>query len=245
MNKIRCLIIDDEPPALDLLESYVVRTPFLELTGKCMNAFKVLEIIDQQSIDLLFLDIQMPDFNGIELSRTLGTNISVIFTTAFQQYAIEGYKVDAIDYLLKPFNYEEFLKAAKKARERFRLTKSFTREESQESILFVRSGYMQVKIDLKNVLYIESLKDYVKIHLVEPAPPVLSLMSLKTLENCLPKQNFLRIHRSYIINLERIDAIERSQVLIGKERITIADPYIGQIQKYVAKHTIRIESQEK
>ena len=239
MNKIRCLIVDDEPPALNLLESYVIKTPFLELSGKCNDAFKALEIIDKQPIDLLFLDIQMPDLSGIELSRALGPGIRVIFTTAFEQYAIDGFRVDALDYLLKPFNYEEFLRSARKARQRINNDPPKSAGEAGESMFFVRSAYTQVKIDLNKVMYFESLKDYIKIHVVGNDPPILSLMSLKLLETRLPHNKFLRIHRSYIVNIEYIKAIERNQVIIGNERITVADQYVDAFHNFVAKHTFR------
>jgi DNA-binding LytR/AlgR family response regulator len=238
MNKIECLIVDDEPPALNLLEGYVLKTPFLHLAGKCPDAISALEIIGSQPIDLLFLDIQMPELSGIELSRTLNNNIKVIFTTAFQQYAIDGYKVDAIDYLLKPFSYEEFLKAANKAYERIKLEIYSLHYEQPMPVLFVRSGYKLVKIQLEKVLYIEGLKDYVKIYLTDSEKPILTLMSLKVLEEKLLPERFMRIHRSFIINLSRIQAVERSQVLIGNERITIRDQYLEKFEHYISSRSI-------
>lgn len=243
MDKIECLIVDDEPPALNLLEGYVLKTPFLHLAGKCPDAISALEIIGSQPIDLLFLDIHMPELSGIELSRTLNTNIKVIFTTAFQQYAIDGYKVDAIDYLLKPFSYEEFLKAASKANERIKLENYSLHYEQPLPVLFVRSGYKLIKIELDKVLYIEGLKDYVKIYLTDSEKPIITLMSLKVLEEKLIAERFMRIHRSFIINLSRIQAIERSQVLIGKERITIRDQYIERFDQYISSRSIATKHQ--
>jgi DNA-binding LytR/AlgR family response regulator len=242
LDKIKCLIVDDEPPALNLLEGYVLKTPFLQLAGKCPDALSALEVIGSQTIDLLFLDIQMPELSGIELSRTLHSNIKVIFTTAFQQYAIDGYKVDAIDYLLKPFSYEEFLKAAYKAQERIKLENNSLHYEEPFTVLFVRSGYKLFKIEIDKVLYIEGLKDYVKIYLTDSEKPVVTLMSLKVLEKKLP-QRFMRIHRSFIINLSKIQAVERSQVLIGNERITIRDQYVARFDEYILSRSIATKNQ--
>jgi DNA-binding LytR/AlgR family response regulator len=239
MRKFRCLIVDDEPPALDLLEGYVINTPFLELAGKCPDAFKAMEILNEQDIDLIFLDIQMPELSGMELSRTLKKESKIIFTTAFQQYAVEGYKVDAVDYLLKPFSYEEFLKAANKAHDRILLENNPIKNKEALKEIFVRSGYKLIRIELEKVMYIEGLKDYVKIYLSTKEQPILTLMSLKTLEEKLPCDRFMRIHRSFIINLNQIMALERSQVLIGNERITIRDQYVEKFEKYISGKSIR------
>jgi DNA-binding LytR/AlgR family response regulator len=238
MKKIRCLIIDDEPLALDLIESYVLKTSFLELAGKCASAFEAIEIIHQEPIDLLFLDIQMPDLSGLELTRSLPKGPKVIFTTAFEQYALEGFKADAIDYLLKPFNYAEFLKAASKAREwmGFNQPAPAPKEEIQE--IFVKSDYKLVKISLPEVLYIEGMKDYAKIYLITQDRPVLTLMSLKALEEQLPDRQFMRVHRSYIVNLSRIEAVERSQINIKGNLIPVADQYKEGFQQYLSNKSM-------
>lgn len=233
MKKIRCLIVDDEPLALDLLESYVKRTPFLELAGRCANAFEAMETLANQSIELIFLDIQMPDLNGVEFSRTLKPGPKIVFTTAFEQYALDGFKVDALDYLLKPFNYEEFLKAAHKASEWFQLVEAQGQKQDSMLYLFVKSEYKLVKIILADVLYFEGLKDYVKIHLATQEKPVMSLMSLKSLEENLPTGQFMRIHRSFIVNLEKIDSVERSRILIHNTAVVVADQYREKFQAYL------------
>lgn len=235
---INCLIIDDEPLALDLVESYVSKTPFLELKGKCLNAFEAMKIVGSEKIDLVFLDIQMPDMNGVEFSKTLPEGIKIIFTTAFKDYAFEGFRVNAVDYLLKPFNYSEFLKAANKA-----LQWMGTGEEKPESgykdnFIFVKSEYRQLKINLDEVYYFEGLKDYIKIWLTSQPKPVLTLMSLKTLENELPQTRFMRVHRSFIIALEKIESVERSQIVINKERITIAEQYKNKFQTFVENRSL-------
>ncbi len=233
MKKVRCIIVDDEPLALDLLESYVKRTPFLELVGRCANAFEAMEVIENQSVELLFLDIQMPDLNGVQFSRTLKPGLKVIFTTAFEHYALEGFKVDALDYLLKPFNYEEFLKAANKAKDWFQLIENQSKSNDPLPYLFVKSEYKLVKILLNEVLYFEGLKDYVKIHLATQEKPVLSLMSLKSLEEALPAQ-FMRVHRSYIVNLEKIESVERSRIIINDFAVVVADQYREKFNQYLA-----------
>jgi len=233
MRTINCIIVDDEPLALDLLESYVKKTSFLLLTGRCNNAFEAIEKINNECIDLIFLDINMPGLNGLEFSRTLSKNQKVIFTTAFEKFAIEGYKVDALDYLLKPFNYEEFLKAANKARDWFQLYDAGAPGIEPATSIFVKSEYKLIKINLNQILFIEGLKDYVKINLANKEKPVLSLMSLKSLEQQLPADKFMRIHRSYIINLSQIEQIERNQVIIDNTRITIADIYKEKFMKYI------------
>ncbi|WP_339812182.1 LytTR family DNA-binding domain-containing protein [uncultured Imperialibacter sp.] len=238
MKKIRCLIVDDEPLALNLIESYVEKTPFLELAGKCSSAYEALEKIAAEKIDLLFLDIQMPGLTGMELSRSLKNGPKVVFTTAFEEYALEGFKVDAIDYLLKPFNYEEFLKSANKAREWISVTSGGS-SETDPNALFVKSEYKLVKIDLQKVLYIEGLKDYAKIFLQDQTRPVMTLMSLKSLEEQLPSQQFMRIHRSFIVRLDRIDLIERNKVVIGQVGITIADAYKETFQAYLNKKSVK------
>jgi DNA-binding LytR/AlgR family response regulator len=239
MKKISCLIVDDEPLALSLLESYVSKTPFLELKGKCSSAIEAIGKIETEQVELLFLDIQMPDLTGVEFSRTLNKEIKVIFTTAFEQYALEGFKVDALDYLLKPFNYEEFLKAANKAKEWFNLKeKATSKSEANENTLFVKSDYKLLKVDLNEVLYFEGMKDYVKIYSQNQQHPIISLMSLKSLENKLPANRFMRVHRSFIVNLSKLITIERSRIIFGKTIIPIADGYKDKFQEYLTKRSI-------
>ena len=241
MPKISCLLVDDEPLALDLLERYVLKTPFLDCQHKCSNAIEALEILDKQTIDLIFLDIQMPDLTGIEFSRVIGKDTKIIFTTAFNKYAIDGYKVNAIDYLLKPFNYEEFLRAANKAKEWFELinVQKLSIQANDSNFIFVKAEYKQVKINLNNVLYFEGLKDYVKIWLKDEAKPVLTIISLKSLTEKLPPSKFMRIHRSFIVALENIQSVERSQVLMtNMARITIAEQYKEKFRDFLAGKSI-------
>ena len=243
MKKITCLIADDEPMALSLIESYVLKTPFLELKAKCNSAIKAMEFLETDSdIDLFFLDIQMPDLTGLEFSRLLPAKSKVVFTTAFDQYAIEGYKVNALDYLLKPFDYNEFLNAAQKARNHFEINCVQNAENLQNKknsdFIFVKSEYRQIKINFSEILYIEGLKDYVKIYTSSHPRPILTLMSLKKLEEELPSEQFMRVHRSYIISLEKIEAIERNHVVIKDGFITIAPNYKDILMEYIKGKSI-------
>lgn len=233
MRKINCLIVDDEPLALGLVEGYVQRTPFLELKGKCLSALEALNTLNSEKIDLIFLDIQMPDMSGIDLSKTLHQGTRVIFTTAFKDYAFEGFKVNAIDYLLKPFNYTEFLRAANKASEYLNMDSSKNNLVYTDNFIFVKSEYKQLKINLEEVYYFEGLKDYIKIWVSSQTKPILTLMSLKTIEQELPEDRFMRVHRSFIIALDKIESVERSQIIINKERITIAEQYKPKFQAFV------------
>lgn len=237
---IQCMIIDDEPVAVSILESYIAKTPFLSLVAKCHGAVEAMRIMQHEKADLLFLDIQMPDITGIEFSRSLGDSVRIIFTTAYEKYALEGFKVNALDYLLKPFDYHEFLKAALKAKEWFDLKNNQTESPAvQKESLLVNVEYKLIKIDLKDILYIEGLKDYVKIFTEGGSKPILTLMTLKNLEEQLPDSQFMRVHRSYIISLNKIKAIERSGVLIDKELIPVADKYKETFNEYLSKHFLR------
>ncbi|WP_025744028.1 LytR/AlgR family response regulator transcription factor [Aquimarina pacifica] len=237
--KITCVIVDDEPMALNLVEGYVVKTPFLELKKKCSNAIVAMEFIKNNPIDLLFLDIQMPDLTGLEFSKMLPKDTRVIFTTAFDQYAIESFKVEALDYLLKPFDYAEFLAAANKARTWISLVKrkQQTIFSKEKEFLFVKSEYKQLRIVLSDVLYFEGLKDYIKIWLKDNPKPILTLMSLKSLQEELPETQFLRVHKSFIVSLKNIEMIERSQIIINDKRITVSEQYKPKFLEFVNKNS--------
>lgn len=229
---LSCVVIDDEPLAVSLLESYVVKTPFLTLAGKYNSALAAMAELTNHPVDLLFLDIQMPELNGMEFSKVLPSTTRIIFTTAFEQYAVESYKVNALDYLLKPICYADFLQAANKALAWFQMARKEKTDEplssepalpSRSETIFVRSEYRLVKIALDQVLYIEGLKDYVKIMLVDEPKPILSLMSMKAMEDLLPASRFFRVHRSFIVNLDNIKVIERNRIVFGKTYIPISD----------------------
>lgn len=239
---LSCVIIDDEPLALGLMESYVKKTPFLELVGKYDSAIEAMREMEQNPPQLLFLDIQMPEFNGLEFSKTVSDKTKIIFTTAFQQYALDGYKVNALDYLLKPISYADFLKAADKALKWYEMTTphevaTAPVEEKKRSI-FVKSDYKLVQIDLDKITHIEGLKDYVKIYVDDEPYPVLTLMSMKSLEEMLPADRFLRVHRSYIVQPSKIKVIERNRIVFGKEYIPISDSYKDSFQEFINKYSI-------
>ena len=238
--KISCVIIDDEPMALNLVESYVEKTPFLVLKKKCSSAIEAMEFIKNEPVDLLFLDIQMPDLTGVEFSKMVPKETRIIFTTAFDQYALEGFKVEALDYLLKPFDYAEFLAAANKANTWFQLVKGKQQNivSEEKEFLFVKSDYKQLRIKLDDVLYFEGLKDYIKIWLKDNPKPILTLMSLKSLEEELPETHFMRVHRSFIIALKNIEVIERSQIVINKERITVSEQYKPKFLEFVNNNSL-------
>jgi DNA-binding LytR/AlgR family response regulator len=246
---VKCIIVDDEPMALALLESYVQKTPFLQLVRKCSNAFEALQAVNEEPVDLVFLDIQMPELTGIELSKTLPQRTRIIFTTAFNEYALEGFKARALDYLMKPFGFDQFYNAALRAKEWFEMVENQSAPipvqqaeavvaEPAKEFIFVKSEYRQLKIMLNEVLYFEGLKDYIKIWLINEPKAILTLMSLKSLEAELPADRFMRVHRSFIIALNKVQVIERNQVLIGKERITIAEQYREAFGNYIRHNSI-------
>ena len=234
-----CAIIDDEPLAVSLLESYAMNTPFLELKGCYGSGLEALKALSQEPVDLLFLDIQMPELSGMELSRMLPEETRVIFTTAFEQYALDSYKVNALDYLLKPISYTDFLTAANKALKWYELShrEATPANESRESI-FVKSEYKLIQIELRNILYIEGLKDYVKIYVEGETKPILSLMSMKNLEDMLPADRFVRVHRSFIVQPEKIKVIERGRIVFGKEYIPVSDNYKQRLQEAIERRSI-------
>ena len=233
---LTCAIIDDEPLAISLLESYVNKTPFLKSTGKFNNALQALPELNKQPVDLLFLDIQMPEVNGMEFSRILKTNTRIIFTTAFEQYALESYKVNALDYLLKPISYPDFLQASNKALQWFNLLHANNKNETES--IFIKTEYKQVQVELRKILYIEGLKDYVKIYLEDEPHPILSLMSMKFLEEMLPQNRFIRVHRSFIVQPEKIKVIERNRIVYGKEYIPISDNYKQKFMEFLSQKSL-------
>src|SRR5579871_1228366 len=218
---ITCIAVDDEPLALDILKKYIDKIYFLELKGTFTDPFEAKKVLDENAVDLIFLDIQMPDINGIEFSKIINKkNTAVVFTTAFSEYAVEGFNVDAIDYLLKPIEYDRFLKAVYKAKE---YIDYLSNQELQEGYIFVKSDYQMVKINIKDILYIEGLDDYIKIYL--PQKSVLTLMTLKTIAQKLPAKEFIRAHRSYIVPISKIEHISKSKIKIADKEIPIGVSY--------------------
>jgi DNA-binding LytR/AlgR family response regulator len=236
---LNCIAVDDEPLALGLVCKFIEQTPFLNLVGQYPSAVEALKAIHEQKIDLVYLDIQMPDLNGIELARVLGKGQEkprIIFTTAFEKYGLEGYKVDALDYLLKPFNYEEFLRTATKALSYYELiSRPEPEDHADDQYLFLKVEYQWVRIALADILYIEGLKDYVKVHLKNDEKGVLSLTSLKDLDEKLPSRRFMRVHRSFIVALDKITSMTKNSLQIGKKTIAVGDQYKDAFNQFVGK----------
>lgn len=242
---LRCALVDDEPLALSLLESYVRKTDSLELCGSYSSAIQAMKSLPEHPVDLLFLDIQMPELNGLEFSRMVSDNTRIIFTTAFEQYAIDGYRVNALDYLLKPISYNDFIEAVNKALQWFELRKKAETLDSVQTSLptdsnhiYVKSDYKIVQIELDKILYIEGLKDYIKIYTEDNPRPILSLTSMKTMEEKLPSNRFIRVHRSYIVQKQKIKIIDKGRIVFGKEYIPVSDSYKQELQNYVNEHII-------
>lgn len=242
---LTCVAVDDEPLALELLAKFIEQTSFLKLVGKFSNAIQALSFINQNEVQLAFMDIQMPDLSGMELARILdgkkdASQTRIVFATAYHQFAVEGYKVDAIDYLLKPYSYEDFLTAATKAYSYFEKTTSpntntINQETPQSEYIFLKVEYQLVKVTLKDIAYVEAYKDYVKVHLLSKPNPLLSLTSLKSMEELLPSQQFMRVHRSYIVALDHIDSVSKNVIQIGKNHISVSDNYKESFLEFMSK----------
>lgn len=229
--KMKCLIVDDEPLARDLLEDNIRLVPFLEIAGICSNALEALDIIHREKIDLIFLDIQMPGINGIQFLQTLKQPVLVVFITAYEKFAIEGYSLDVVDYLLKPVAFDRFLKAANKAQELF----SLRGKPLSPEFIFVHADYNLVRIAFSDVIYVEGLKDYVKIHLSTSQRPVITRMSMKSLEELLPHKRFMRIHKSFILSVDKIISIRKGRVKIGVAELPISDSYADRFYQLIGK----------
>ncbi|MGD0756383.1 MAG: LytTR family DNA-binding domain-containing protein [Bacteroidales bacterium] len=234
---ITVIAIDDEPLALQLIVDYIQMTPDLMLAGQFENPLEAAQYISKNHIDIVFTDIQMPGLNGIEFTRSMINGPVVIFTTAFDRYAIDGFKLDIADYLLKPFTYEEFLTSVHKAERMIRsITKPADEVFSNNEFLFLKADYKIKRINFQNILYIEGLKEYVKVYTMHSDKPILSLSSLKILEIKLPADKFMRVHRSFIVNLEKIETIDRSRIVFGKKYIPIGDQYKDKFQEFLDKN---------
>lgn len=234
-----CAIIDDEPLAAGLLASYAEKTNFLELIGTYNSAIEAMRVIRTTPPDLIFLDIQMPELSGLEFATILPEKTMVIFTTAFDRYAVDSYKVSAVDYLLKPIAYEDFLHASNKALQRLEAQQKIDAVAApQDRFIYVKSEYKLVRIFLDDITYIEGLKDYVQIHLDTPQKKVLCLMNMKTLEDYLPSPEFLRVHRSFIVHMPKADIIDRLRIVFGDNYIPISESYKDTVQQYINERTL-------
>ncbi|MBL7858503.1 MAG: response regulator transcription factor [Cyclobacteriaceae bacterium] len=230
-----CLAIDDEPLALDLLADNISKIPFLKLVGKCSGAIQANQFLHAQSVDLVFLDIQMPGLTGIQFLQGLSQKPPlVIMVTAYEKYAIDGYNLDVVDYLLKPVSFERLLKAINKAHDKFKSSAARALSPTAaEEFIFVNSEYSLVRIDFHDIAYIEGLKDYVKIFLLSAARPIITRMSMKSLEEKLPSDQFVRVHKSYIVSLSKIVSIRKGRISILKAQVPISEHYKENLTKFI------------
>lgn len=241
---LKCLIVDDETLALDILENYIARLDNLELVGRCLNAMEAFNVLKQKKVDLIFLDIQMPKLTGIDFLKNLSHPPKVILTTAYRDYALEGYELNAIDYLLKPISFERFFKAINKVWEMTQPNQQTLENPNlilsnphttQEACVYVKADKKMVRIGLKDILYIESLKDYVRIKTTEKE--VISYQRISYLEEKLPEDMFLRLHRSYIVAIDKIEAFTGNFVEVGKKEIPIGRNYKSEVMKVLGQNT--------
>lgn len=246
MHTLRCCVIDDEPLASGLIRSYIEKTPFLELAGEFSSPRDAISTLLNDNINIVFLDIQMPQLNGIEFARIIPEDTRIIFTTAYSDYAVEGFRVNALDYLLKPISYEEFLAAARRALSWYEMkhqassekaTLEKTPEKAGEYII-VKSEYKLVQVRIADILYIEGLKDYVKIYTEGSEKSIMTLLSMKALEQTLPSDNFMRVHRSYIVNLSKIRVIERNRIIFGRTQIPVSESYKDAFADFIGRRSL-------
>lgn len=234
---MNCIAVDDEPLALDLIEDFINKVSFLKLIKKCNRASEAMEILQKENIDLVFLDIQMPNITGIQLIKSLQNCPQVIFTTAYTDYAVEGFELNVTDYIVKPFTFDRFLKAVNKAYSYYKLIKN-NKSDTHPPLdyIFVKSDYQNVKINFDDILYIEGLSDYIKIYL-KNNKRILTLLSLRAILEKLPENNFTRIHRSYIVSINKINSIQKNRIIIGDTRIPVGNHYKENFFKIINTNT--------
>ena len=230
---IRCLAIDDEPLALQQIAAYINKVPFLELAAQCQSALEARQFLSDDRVDAIFCDINMPDLNGMDFVKSLTAPPLVVFTTAYSEYAIEGFKVNAVDYLLKPFGMQEFMRAANRLQERLSVPASAPAET--DDTLFLKTDYRIVKVNIPDIRYVEAMSEYLKVWIEGEAKPIITLLSMKKMEERLP-DNFMRIHRSYIINLDKIQEVNKNRVIMDADTyLPIGDLYKEAFQAYLNK----------
>lgn len=239
---IRCIAVDDEPLALDIIESYVSKLPYLHIVKTCSSATEAMQVLQDENIDLMLLDIEMPELTGIQFLNILKHQPLIIFTTAYPEYALEGFNHNTVDYLLKPIPFDRFLKAASKVQERMqgiaKNAETPTQPAGQEhEFMFVKADYKTIRVDFKDVLWIEGLKDYIVIHTKDQK--IITLLSMNKMMEKLPDSKFLRVHRSFIVSLQRIDSIEKSRIKVGAKEIPIGEVYKDEFMKWVEENNIQ------
>jgi len=223
---LRCLAIDDEPLALELLEDNISQVPYLKLEGKCSNALEALKFLQDHPVDLIFLDIQMPGLTGLQFIQSLTNRPMIILVTAYEKFALEGFNLDVVDYLVKPVPLDRFIKACNKAWELYNLrSKKAEGSAVEPEFLFVNVEYSLLKIEFADILWIEGLKDYIKVHLRSNSRPVITRMSMKAIEEELPSSKFIRVHKSFIVSVAAITSVRKNSIFIGAEEIPVGDNY--------------------
>ena len=244
MTKIKCIAIDDEPLALKKLVAYINKIPYFELVAECHSAIQAQKVMDEQQVDAIFLDINMPDLNGIDFAKSLdidyGRSPLIVFITAYSEYALESYKANTVGYLLKPYGFDEFETIAKRIKEIQEIRQqSFTEVDTREvddGTIFVKSDYKIVRIDIEHIRYIEAMSEYLRISCDDKERPVIVLLSMKKIEEHLPSNKFMRIHRSFIINLDKITEVKKSHVVLeGDASMPIGDNYKDAFMNYLNK----------
>lgn len=242
---IKCIIVDDEPLAVAQLEKYVERVPFLENVGSCSSAAEAMDLLSAGNIDVMFVDINMPDINGVQLVRSLSHPPLVVFTTAYSEYAIDGFKLDAVDYLLKPIGFDDFLKAANKVNRYFAMSAASQPMSTEQSegicrdCLYVKSDYRMLRIPVDSIKYIESMSEYVRIFVEDNPKPIVSLLSMKKIEESLPSADFMRVHRSYLINLNKVKEVSKMRIVYdGGVYVPIGEMYKEQFFDYIDKRFV-------
>jgi DNA-binding LytR/AlgR family response regulator len=236
---IRCIAVDDEPLALDLLEDNIKQVPYLQLVKRCKNAFEANEILQKENIDLVFLDIQMPGITGLQFLKSLPSKPMVIFITAYKNYAHEGFELDVLDYLVKPVSFERFFKAVNKAQEYYN-SKNARQNDQEKEFLFVYSEYNLIKVIVNDITHIEGLKDYIKIHLTSSAKPVITRLSIKAMEENLPSKKFIRTHKSYVVAVDKIKSIRKNKIKLETAEIPLSEHYKESFYKMVDPNTLLI-----
>jgi len=232
---MNCIAVDDEKLILDLLVDNIQKVPFLQLMGRCKNAMEAAELLHKESIDLIFLDIQMPGLSGLKFVNSLKNPPMIIFVTAYKEHALEGFNLDAVDYLLKPVSFERFLKACNRAQELFNLRQKSQGREEHPGYFFVYVEYNQVKVTISDILFIEAMKDYAKIFISSSSKPVITKMSLKALEEKLAPHRFVRIHKSYIVSADKVTAIKRDLVCIANTELPLSETYCSNIDTMLSR----------
>ena len=235
---IRCIAIDDEPLALQQLAAYIKKTPFLELVAQCQSALEARQFLEQDTVDAIFCDINMPDLNGMDFVKSLQAPPLIVFTTAYSEYAVEGFKVNAVDYLLKPFGMQDFQRAANRLKERVQGSRVQEVQGSpltseSDDVIFLKTDYRVVKVSISDIRYVEAMSEYLKIHIEGEEKPIVTLLSMKKMEERLP-QNFMRIHRSYIVNLTKIQEVNKNRIIMDAETyLPVGDMYKDAFQRFI------------